>query len=642
MREDSIRVLLIDDDAVDAELTSRALRTVGNPRFEIERAASLADAAIRLQTGTFDVALLDLGLPDSPRAETLERFRADCSPNLPVIVLTGMDNDDGAIKSLDLGAQDYLGKNDVAPDQLSRSIRYAMQRHHLMEQLQSVNTKLEEKNDRLAQLFNLAQQFVENVSHEFRTPLTVIREFTSIVHDGLDGPVTAKQAEHLQKVLHRTDDLALMVDDMLDISKLEAGLLGVWRRPARIDEMIETVRSVVKGRADSKRITLRTSADGKLPVVFCDEEKARRVIVNLAVNAIKFTPEGGTVEIWANRASDDGDVTIGVTDTGPGLSAENLAVIFQRFRQVDQGLHSSTKGFGLGLNIAKELVALNLGQIEVKSDVGAGSTFSFTLPIFAPKVLLERYTSRIEALLGEEAQISLFELSIDLGSNLNAAPVVDEFLQRSVRANDLIVTYDQQHWIIAAVCPACDCDRLIGRLTKEWAGFRRNSPKMQLPQFTIHHNQTYSVGPDRSELCRAYVELANSAEPEVRPPPRQTVLVVDDDVEVSQCLGVRLEAAGFHVITAGDGEAGLSAVHEHRPDAVVLDVRMPKKDGMTVLRELRRNPATMLTPIVMLSASVRDQHRALDAGASYFVPKPYEASQVLSALESSLHQEIGK
>ncbi len=228
--QNSIRVLLIDDDAVDAELTSRALRSVGNPRFEIERASSLAEAATRLKSGSFDVALLDLGLPDSPRGETLERFRADCSLNLPVIVLTGLDDDEGAIRSLDLGAQDYLGKDDVARRRaVSHSIRYAMQRQHLLDQLQSVNTMLEEKNDRLAQLYNLAQQFVENVSHEFRTPLTVIREFTSIIHDGLDGPVTTKQSEHLQKVLHRTDDLALMVDDMLDISKLEAGLLGVWR-----------------------------------------------------------------------------------------------------------------------------------------------------------------------------------------------------------------------------------------------------------------------------------------------------------------------------------------------------------------------------------------------------------------------------
>jgi CheY-like chemotaxis protein len=119
----------------------------------------------------------------------------------------------------------------------------------------------------------------------------------------------------------------------------------------------------------------------------------------------------------------------------------------------------------------------------------------------------------------------------------------------------------------------------------------------------------------------------------------QTVLVVDDDPEVSQCLGMRLQAAGFLVTFAYDGEQGLSMALEQPPDAIVLDVRMPKMDGLTVLRELRAHPSMEQTPVVMLSASIRDQHRALEAGASFFVSKPYEATKVLSALETSLQQE---
>src|SRR3990172_9409404 len=322
VRENSIRVLLVDDDAVDADLTQRALQQVGQPRFATDRAASLASAMDILSSADYDVVLLDLGLPDSTRAETLARFRAACSNDLPIIVLTGLADEDSALEALDCGAQDYLAKEDVTPHMLSRSIRYSLQRHNLMGQLKTTNELLEQKNQRLAELYDTAQQFVENVSHEFRTPLTVIREFTSIIHDGLDGPVTPKQAEHLEKVLHRTDDLALMVDDMLDISKLEAGLLGVWRRPSRIADMIDTVRGLLKERADSKRILLTTTVDNNLPMVFCDEEKARRVIINLAVNAIKFTPEGGTVDISSKPGDAEGDYVIAITDSGPGLSPE--------------------------------------------------------------------------------------------------------------------------------------------------------------------------------------------------------------------------------------------------------------------------------------------------------------------------------
>lgn len=639
MREHLIRVLLVDDDSVDAELTRRALRAIDYPRFETEQASSLEDAQVRLNSGRYDVALLDLGLPDSPRHRTLERFRAVCPPELPVIVLTGLEDDEDAIQALDKGAQDYLGKDDVTSELLSRTIRYAMQRHQLLGELESANAMLAQKNERLGQLYNLAQQFVENVSHEFRTPLTVVREFTSIVRDGLDGPVTPKQAEHLEKVLHRTDDLALMVDDMLDISKLEAGLLGVWRRPGRVDEMIDTVRGLVKGRADSKRITLSTAAGIDLPAVYCDEEKARRVILNLAVNAIKFTPEGGTVDIWATADEQDHEITIGVTDTGPGLSQENLAIVFERFRQVDHGLQSSTKGFGLGLSIAKELVALNLGRMDVKSAVGKGSSFSFTLPYFEPNILFERYTNRLRLMIGETAQLSLFSASIDLSAYPQATPVVDEFLQRSVRANDLVVSYDEQSWLLAAACPECDCPQLIDRLTKEWASYLRNSPSLKLPPLEIKHRESGEIGRDREALLGAYLALASKRDVNDSSAIHRTVLVVDDDQEVSQCLGLRLQAAGFEVISAYDGESGLLTAMENQPDAVVLDVRMPKKDGLTVLRELRQHPAMKNTPIVMLSASIRDQHTALEAGASYFVPKPYEASQVLSALHTSLRQE---
>jgi CheY-like chemotaxis protein len=375
--------------------------------------------------------------------------------------------------------------------------------------------------------------------------------------------------------------------------------------------------------------------------VYCDEEKARRVIVNLAVNAIKFTPEGGSVEFWAHADEQGQEVTIGVTVTGPGLSAENLSIIFERFRQVDQGLRASTKGFGLGLNIAKELVALNLGRINVESDVVKGSTFSFTLPNYEPCVLLQRYLFRIQSLVGPDAQVSLISATIDCSQYSKAAPVVDEFLQRSVRANDLVASFIPGKWLIAAVCPGCAGELLIDRLTSEWSKFTRNAPNMELPKIQFQQYQTYEAGRESAALANEYLNLSDRlpAQPAVSSAANSTVLVVDDDPEVSQCLGVRLQAAGFQVLMAADGMEGLSAARAHHPDAVVLDVRMPKKDGMEVLRELRGDPAMMHKPIVMLSASVRDQHRALEAGASYFVLKPYESTEVLSALESSLHRE---
>ncbi len=284
-------------------LRGAALDAIGRAAFAVETAGSLAEASEQIGSGQFDVALLDLSLPDCTRSETLVRFRKICGDELPIIVLTGLMDKQLALEAVDCGAQDYIGKDDVTPNVLSRSIRYALARQNLLLEVKTTNNLLAEKNARLAQLCDTAQQFVENVSHEFRTPLTVIREFTSIIRDGLDGPVTAKQAEHLNKVLHRTDDLALMVDDMLDASKLGAGLLGVWRKKCQAGDLIENVAGLLRSRAASKRIKLSTEITPDLPLVFCDEEKARRVIMNLAVNAIKFAAESGNVEIWRADAA---------------------------------------------------------------------------------------------------------------------------------------------------------------------------------------------------------------------------------------------------------------------------------------------------------------------------------------------------
>jgi CheY-like chemotaxis protein len=180
---------------------------------------------------------------------------------------------------------------------------------------------------------------------------------------------------------------------------------------------------------------------------------------------------------------------------------------------------------------------------------------------------------------------------------------------------------------------------MFQRLSKDWASFLRNLPKMNLPPLVIEHHRSGSIGRNRNDLAEAYLALAESQQDDPPMQRGQTVLVVEDDPEVSQCLCRRLEAEGFYVITAADGEAGYSAAMDRKPDAVVLDVRMPKKDGLAVLRELRSQSSMEHTPIIMLSASIRDQHSALEAGANFFVPKPYEATQVISALETSIRQE---
>ena len=281
--------------------------------------------------------------------------------------------------------------------------------HH--QELVRVNAELQGKNSRLAEMTTTAHRFVDNVAHEFRTPLTVIKEFSSILCDGLGGPVTDDQREYLGYVSTASDDLAQMVDDFLDSSKLRARTLRVDRRPHAVASILAAVRPMLRQRCASKEIELVERVDADLPEVLCDAEKAGRVLVNLVVNAVKFSPPGSRIELVAS-ADEQGLVWVGVSDSGPGLTAEELAVVGERFRQVGDPQRTSGKGFGLGLNIAKELVWLNLGSMRIESEVGAGSTFAFSLVQSEPRRVTAAWRASMAA-GGDHGVVSLWARSDD-------------------------------------------------------------------------------------------------------------------------------------------------------------------------------------------------------------------------------------
>ncbi len=334
----AVRVLLLEDRLEDAQLMRIALaRSAG--AFEVCHVSRLSQAVAQLADSQFDVILSDLSLPDSRGRETVARLHA-AAPNVPIVVLTGLDSDDAALETLDEGAQDYLVKGTVTEATIFRSIRYARQRQQNAEMrqflasLHASKELLTKKNRRLARLYKTAHRFVDNVSHEFRTPLTVIKEYSALLREGVVGDVNDQQGNMLDILGDRADDLNTMVDDMLDISKLEAGMLCTWRKNCRLSEILEHVRPNLERKALIKEVVLEVCIAPDLPAVYCDAEKIGRVIVNLCVNAIKFCGRPGRVSLWAKADDSSQDVVVGVTDNGPGINPNDVAVIFKRFKQL--------------------------------------------------------------------------------------------------------------------------------------------------------------------------------------------------------------------------------------------------------------------------------------------------------------------
>lgn len=292
--------------------------------------------------------------------------------------------------------------------ELAESKTHDLQR--ITEHLQQSSEVIARQNVELGAMAERAHRVVDDVSHEFRTPLTVIKEFASIINDGLAGPVTEKQVEFLKIMSGAVGDLNHMVEDLLDSSKLRAGRLRVERRGHRVEDIFERGRATLARKASSRGITIEERVEDGLPEVFADEEKVRRVIANLMTNAIKFSPQNSVIRLSATRRDELGEVVIGVTDQGSGLSVEEIDSLFGRFHQTSAGRRATAKGFGLGLSIAEELSWLNLGRISVQSERGKGATFSFTVPYNQPEAILDHYFNTMASIERPEDQLVLLQV----------------------------------------------------------------------------------------------------------------------------------------------------------------------------------------------------------------------------------------
>jgi PAS domain S-box-containing protein len=283
------------------------------------------------------------------------------------------------------------------------------------QELERLNGVLAQQNRRLEEMTERAHRFVDDVSHEFRTPLTVIKEYTGIIADGLGGPVSDTQQEWLQVVDVAAADLNQMVEDFLDSSKLRSGRLRVDRRGVTAESILASVKRLIVRKAAARQVNVAQYVEPGLPLVFADEEKVCRIVMNLMTNAIKFSPEGGTVVLSA-RALASGDVEFSVADHGPGLAPADLKLLFERFRQLPNALSPSVKGFGLGLNIARQLVWLNLGTISAQSEPGRGAIFSFTLPMMRMDIVIDRFFERLSEREEPPVAVAMLRISSAEGS----------------------------------------------------------------------------------------------------------------------------------------------------------------------------------------------------------------------------------
>lgn len=505
----SRRVLIVDDSPEDRAIYRRSLTRAADCSFVLSESDSGEDGLNKCRAEPPDCVLIDYRLPDIDGVEFLESLAdEDGLVPVPVVMLTGQGSEKIAVEAIKHGAQDYLVKGQVTAETLVRAIENAIEKRSLQARLHESNKALHARNARLAELCETAHSFVDHVSHEFRTPLTVIREFAAIIRDGLSGETTAEQREFLDIIVSRVDDLSVLVDDMLDTSKIEAGLLGIHRSDCQIEEIISQVRTTLERRAGASHAHFDIEIPADLPLVYCDMEKAGRVITNLVINALKFSGEPGVVLLRAEARPSEHEVAFHITDNGPGISPANLEVLFQRFRQLDSQARGGLKGFGLGLSIAKELVSLNLGDIVVESTLGQGSTFSFTVPFADRRSLIVRYLRRIRSMRRGATHIGLLEITCEEGICPDTIDEIERFVQHNTRRGDLLLRNGPRSWLLVVALNQADVLPVIDRLKAALAQAGRSRSDGPWPALTWVRLGSWHVENEAAKLIEGFTAAA--------------------------------------------------------------------------------------------------------------------------------------
>jgi anti-sigma regulatory factor (Ser/Thr protein kinase) len=337
---------------------------------------------------------------------------------------------------------------------------------------------------RLLHQIRFKDEFLSHVSHELRSPLTAIKQFTTILLGGLAGPLNDEQREFQEIVLKNVLQLQAMIDDLLEVTRLETGKLSVEPEKASIAEAVADALNTLQGLAVAKGVTLRSEVGSDVPAAYADRARLRQILIILLDNAIKFTAERGAVTVRAlRRPQDPLFLHVEVSDTGCGISPEMIARIFERLYQVEGAAESSRKGLGLGLYICKELVSRQGGTIHIESTPGVGSIFSFTLPVFclanaiAPLFKEGRWPGESVALVAVETRFPDGSPSPDLrhDSSVHVRSVlrqclfsdVDVLLPRMGRSGD------EDRAFVAAFADATGAAALAGRVRGQLERDRR-------------------------------------------------------------------------------------------------------------------------------------------------------------------------
>lgn len=518
---------------------------------------------------------------------------------LVVMPMTREQEPDGAIAVL------VRDERTLTPD-LERFSELVCQQISGIVQTARLTRELAQRNQELERATRAKSEFLAMMSHELRTPLNSIIGFSDVLVDQTFGALNERQGRYVRNINDSGRHLLRLINDLLDVSKIEAGRLEVLREPCSPRALVLEVLSALQPLAEQKRITLRPPADDAPPPVIADPVRLKQVLYNLVSNAIKFTPPAGAIGVELAVVAEGRDLRITVSDSGAGIAAEDLVRLFQPFSQLDNARHDPRAGTGLGLALTKQLVELMNGRVGVESEPGKGSRFSIELRVApkrsAPSSSNLRLGSRAPLALivdDDPAARELLQLTLQ-GAQFRCVAVGSgsEALLRAAELRPDVVLLD-------IFLPGMDGWDVLRALREDP---RTSAIPVVLVTISNDRHTSFTLGavdhlvkPVSAEaLLTSLARHGFTTSAKQRP---LRVLVVDDDPSHCELMRAALEPRGFVVQTALTGAEGISLARAGGFDLLLLDLVIPDVSGVDVVAALRSDEATRQLPIVLVTAN---------------------------------------
>jgi DNA-binding response OmpR family regulator len=663
----SNKILVVDDEPSLRHAYSRILESEG---YTIVQAPDGEEALRLCSKEEPALVLLDSILPGVDGLEVCRRIKGDCGlATTFVIMISGrkispLEQAEG----LEAGADGYLSKP-VERRTLLAHVRALLRIRKTEEELRQSEERqrqlineLIEANRRLEEYNRLKAEFVANMSHELRTPLTAIIGFVQLAQLSDGDNVPPQYARAFERILRNGKHLLALIDDVLDIAKIEAGRMRLHREHFDLAEVVQAAFGELQSLARQKGLDYRLRVDGELPLAFSDPLRVRQIVFNLLSNAIKFTPSGGIeAELipW-----EDGWCRFQVRDTGVGIEPKAMGLIFERFRQVDGSMSRLAGGAGLGLSIVRQIVELLGGTISVESKVGEGSIFTVLLPLSAPEPdagdpeALPRTVEASERIASSAPEDTSVDSSGDdrplilvVEDDPDAAALLSESLSgagyrvRQAMSGSLGLHLAKQLEPAAitldVMMPGMDGWRVLQALKSD-----PRTAQIPVVVCSIVDNRAlgyrlgasdYLIKPvDPQQLTDALRNVSQSESVDGE----GYVLVVDDEHGARDLLATALHRAGYTTRTAASGETALRMISKSVPLAVLSDLMMPGgMSGYELIARLRTDPRTEHLPILVVTGrDMTPDDRKLILGQITEVIR--KGDLLMSDLESRLRESL--